>query len=131
MKSLLTEQEKQRIRSLHTNRKLNLLKEAGEFFDLEPIDLASLTTTSSTVAATASTCATAPELKTLADEGKFRTWVKATYPNNVVSGVKLSDKRWKNPPTVFCNKALGTLWAAIEPTSKESYGKLYLKTITT
>lgn len=36
MKSLLTEEEKLRIRSMHINEKHSLLKE-GEFFDLEPI----------------------------------------------------------------------------------------------
>ena len=66
------------------------------------------------------------ELKTLEDEGKFRTWVKTTYANNAVSGIKLSDPRWKNPPTKFCNNALGKLWKSIEPTTKQTYGQLYL-----
>lgn len=38
MKSLLTEEEKLRIRSMHINEKYSLLKEEGEFFDLEPLD---------------------------------------------------------------------------------------------
>jgi hypothetical protein len=38
MKSLLTEEEKLRIRSMHINEKFSLLKEEGEFFDLLPID---------------------------------------------------------------------------------------------
>ena len=134
MKSLISEQEKLRIRSMHINEKISLLKEAGgEFFDLEPIPLASAQQGGGTQQAgtttTVSTCAAAPELKSIADEGKFRTWVKATYANNAVSGIKLSDKRWKNPPTVFCNKALTNLWKSVEPTSKETYGQLYVKTL--
>jgi hypothetical protein len=134
MKSLISEQEKLRIRSMHINERISLLKEAGgEFFDLEPIPLGSAQqaggTQQANVTTTVSTCAAAPELKTIEDEGKFRTWVKSTYANNAVSGIKLSDKRWKNPPTVFCNKALGNLWKSIEPTSKETYGQLYVKTI--
>jgi len=133
MKSLISEQEKLRIRSMHINEKISLLKEEGEFFDLLPIDPASIKKDDGTPKPEeqkqVSTCAVAPELKTLVDEGKFRTWVKTTYPNNLVSGIKLSDKRWKNPPTVFCNKALGNLWKSIEPTSKETYGQLYVKTL--
>jgi hypothetical protein len=133
MKSLISEQEKLRIRSMHINEKISLLKEGGEFFDLDPIPLATFQQGSGTqqggTTTTVSTCAAAPELKSIADEGKFRTWVKATYANNAVSGIKLSDKRWKNPPTVFCNKALANLWKSIEPTSKETYGQLYVKTL--
>ena len=130
MKSLITEKEKLRIRSMHINEKFSLLKE-GEFFDLLPIDPSTIKTNDGTqqVSTQVSTCLKAPELKTLADEGKFRTWVKTTYPNNAVSGIKLSDTRWKNPPTKFCNTALGNLWTAKEPISKETYGQLYLKTI--
>jgi hypothetical protein len=133
MKSLISEQEKLRIRSMHINEKISLLKEGGEFFDLDPIPLGSAqqagVTQQAGTTTTVSTCAAAPELKTIEDEGKFRTWVKATYANNAVSGIKLSDKRWKNPPTVFCNKALANLWKSIEPVSKETYGQLYVKTI--
>ena len=133
MKSLISEQEKLRIRSMHINEKISLLKEGGEFFDLDPIPLETFQQGSGTqqdgTTTTVSTCAAAPELKSIADEGKFRTWVKATYANNAVSGIKLSDKRWKNPPTVFCNKALANLWKSIEPTSKETYGQLYVKTL--
>ena len=131
MKSLITEKEKLRIRSMHINEKFSLLKEQGEFFDLLPIDPSTIKTDDGTqqVSTQVSTCKAAPELKTLADEGKFRTWVKTTYPNNVVSGVKLSSPDWKNPPTKFCNTALGNLWKAKGPTSTETYGQLYLKTI--
>ena len=130
MKSLITEKEKLRIRSMHINEKFSLLKE-GEFFDLLPIDPSTIKKDDGTqqVNTQVSTCKSAPELKTLADEGKFRTWVKTTYPNNVVSGVKLSSPDWKNPPTKFCNNALGNLWTAKEPNSNETYGQLYLKTI--
>lgn len=38
MKSLLTEEEKLRIRSMHINEKYSLLKEDGQFFDLDPLD---------------------------------------------------------------------------------------------
>ena len=131
MKSLITEKEKLRIRSMHINEKFSLLKEQGEFFDLLPIDPSTIKKDDGTqqVNTQVSTCLKAPELKTLADEGKFRTWVKTTYPKNVVSGVKLSSPDWKNPPTKFCNNALGNLWTAKEPESKETYGQLYLKTI--
>lgn len=128
MKSLISEQEKLRIRSMHINEKYSLLKEEDQFDDLMPIPLETIKKDDGTpkVDGTVSTCAAAPELKTLADEGKFRTWVKTTYPNNAVSGIKLSDKRWKNPPTVFCNKALANLWKSVEPTSKQTYGQLYI-----
>jgi hypothetical protein len=126
MKSLITEKEKLRIRSMHTNEKFSLLKEGGEFFDLLPIDPSTIQTVSDEVNTEVSTCVAAPELKTLEDEGKFRTWVKTTYANNVVNGVKLSDPRWKNPPTKFCNNALGKLWKSVEPTTKQTYGQLYL-----
>jgi hypothetical protein len=132
MKSLISEQEKLRIRSMHINERISLLKEdASRFDDLEPIPLETVQQAGGTQQAagsstTVSTCAAAPELKTIEDEGKFRTWVKATYANNAVSGIKLSDKRWKNPPTVFCNKALANLWKSVEPTSKQTYGQLYL-----
>ena len=131
MKSLITEKEKLRIRSMHINEKFSLLKEQGEFFDLLPIDPSTIKIDDGTqqVSTQVSTCKAAPELKTLADEGKFRTWVKTTYPKNVVSGVKLSSPDWKNPPTKFCNTALGNLWKAKEPASTETYGQLYLKTI--
>jgi len=133
MKSLITEKEKLRIRSMHINEKFSLLKEQGEFFDLLPIDPSTIKKDDGTLKPEeqkqVSTCVAAPELKTLADEGKFRTWVKTTYPNNVVSGIKLSDTRWKNPPTVFCNKALANLWKSVELTTKQTYGQLYLKTI--
>ena len=126
MKSLITEKEKLRIRSMHINEKFSLLKEQGEFFDLSPIDPSTIQTVSDEVNTEVSTCVAAPELKTLEDEGKFRTWVKTTYANNAVSGIKLSDPRWKNPPTKFCNKALANLWKSVEPTTKQTYGQLYL-----
>ena len=134
MKSLISEQEKLRIRSMHINEKISLLKEDdGKFFDLLPIPLETAQQGGGTQQAgtttTVSTCVAAPELKTIEDEGKFRTWVKSTYANNAVSGIKLSDKRWKNPPTVFCNKALANLWKSIEPVSKKTYGQLYVDTL--
>ena len=124
MKSLITEKEKLRIRSMHTNEKFSLLKEDEGFFDL--LQIAPETIAPVDVTQQVSTCAAAPELKTLEDEGKFRTWVKTTYANNAVSGIKLSDPRWKNPPTKFCNNALGKLWKSIEPTTKQTYGQLYI-----
>jgi hypothetical protein len=124
MKSLITEEEKLRIRSMHINEKFLLLKEGEGFFDLMQIPTETIAPVDGTQQV--STCVAAPELKTLEDEGKFRTWVKTTYPNNVVSGVKLSNPKWKNPPTVFCNKALANLWKSVEPTTKQTYGQLYL-----
>ena len=124
MKSLITEKEKLRIRSMHINEKFSLLKEDEGFFDLVQIPPETIAPVDGTQQV--STCVAAPELKTLEDEGKFRTWVKTTYANNAVSGIKLSDPRWKNPPTKFCNNALGKLWKSIEPTTKQTYGQLYL-----
>lgn len=124
MKSLITEEEKLRIRSMHVNEKFSLLKEDEGFFDLLQIAPETIAPVDGTQQV--STCAAAPELKTLEDEGKFRTWVKTTYANNAVSGIKLSDPRWKNPPTKFCNNALGKLWKSIEPTTKQTYGQLYI-----
>ena len=124
MKSLITEEEKLRIRSMHINEKFSLLKEDEGFFDLLQIAPETIAPVDGTQQV--STCAAAPELKTLEDEGKFRTWVKTTYANNAVSGIKLSDPRWKNPPTKFCNNALGKLWKSIEPTTKQTYGQLYI-----
>ena len=130
MKSLITEKEKLRIRSMHNNEKFSLLKEQCEFFDLLPIPSTTIKKDDGTPKPEeqkqVSTCVAAPELKTLEDEGKFRTWVKTTYANNAVSGIKLSDPRWKNPPTKFCNKALANLWKSVEPTTKQTYGQLYL-----
>ena len=128
MKSLITEKEKLRIRSMHINEKFSLLKEQGEFFDLLPIDQSTIKKDDGTqqVSTQVSTCKAAPELKTLADEGKFRTWVKTTYPDVVVSGVKLGNSAWKNPPTVFCNSKLGILWKSVDPITKQTYGQLYL-----
>ena len=123
MKSLITEEEKLRIRSMHINEKFSLLKEDEGFFDLMQIPPETIAPLDSQQV---STCAAAPELKTLEDEGKFRTWVKTTYANNVVSKIKLSDPRWKNPPTKFCNKALANLCKSVEPTTKQTYGQLYL-----
>jgi hypothetical protein len=123
MKSLITEEEKLRIRSMHINEKFSLLKEDEGFFDLKQIAPETIAPLDSQQV---STCAAAPELKTLEDEGKFRTWVKTTYANNAVSGIKLSDPRWKNPPTKFCNNALGKLWKSIEPTTKQTYGQLFI-----
>ena len=109
---------------MHINEKFSLLKEDEGFFDL--LQIAPETIAPVDVTQQVSTCAAAPELKTLEDEGKFRTWVKTTYANNAVSGIKLSDPRWKNPPTKFCNNALGKLWKSIEPTTKQTYGQLYI-----
>ncbi len=131
MKSLISEEEKLRIRYMHINKKNSLLKEDNNpngFAGLLPIPSGAPVNTDINTN-TVGTCTGAPELKTLEDEGKFRTWVKTTYANNLVSGIKLSDKRWKNPPTVFCNKALSKLWKSIEPVSQKTYGQLYLQQI--
>ena len=128
MKSLITENEKQRIRLMHINQKHKLLKEQVQFDDLYEIDPSTIKIADGTqqVSTQVSTCKAAPELKTLADEGKFRTWVKTTYPDVVVSGVKLGNSAWKNPPTVFCNSKLGILWKSVDPITKQTYGQLYL-----
>jgi hypothetical protein len=73
MKSLLTEEEKLRIRSMHINEKYSLLKEDGGFDDLLPIDL----TTASTV-----TTVAADVPKTGTPEAKaFHDWMDANKEN--------------------------------------------------
>lgn len=73
MKSLLTEEEKLRIRSMHINEKYSLLKEEGAFFDLEPID-PTTPTTPTTVAVDVPKTGT-PEAKA------FHDWLDANKEN--------------------------------------------------
>jgi len=76
MKSLITEKEKLRIRSMHINEKFSLLKEQGEFFDLLPIDptTASIVTTPITAPADAPKTGT-PEAKA------FQDWMDVNHVN--------------------------------------------------
>lgn len=77
MKSLITENEKQRIRLMHINKKHSLLKEQGEFFDLLPIPP---TTVTDATAATTVTSTPADVPKTNTPEAKaFHDWMDANH----------------------------------------------------
>jgi hypothetical protein len=77
MKSLLTEKEKLRIRSMHINEKYSLLKEDNGFDDLLPIDPTVVTSTT-----TIATTVTAGVPKTGTPEAKaFHDWMDANKVN--------------------------------------------------
>ena len=79
MKSLISEQEKLRIRSMHINEKYSLLKEDGTFFDLDPIS--SVDATTPTTPTTPTTVA-ADVPKTGTPEAKaFHDWMDANKEN--------------------------------------------------
>jgi hypothetical protein len=87
MKSLITENEKQRIRLMHINQKHKLLKEQDQFDDLIPIDPTVVTSTT-TITATA-----ADVPKTGTPEAKaFHDWMDA---NKVNWNPSVPDKNWK------------------------------------
>ena len=77
MKSLITENEKQRIRLMHINQKHKLLKEQDQFDDLMPIDPTVVTSTT-----TIATTVTAGVPKTGTPEAKaFHDWMDANKVN--------------------------------------------------
>lgn len=78
MKSLITENEKQRIRLMHINQKHKLLKEQVQFDDLYEIDPTTATTVTTPIIAQAA--ADAP--KTGTPEAKaFQDWLDANKVN--------------------------------------------------
>ena len=85
MKSLITEKEKLRIRSMHINEKISLLKEDdGKFFDLLPIP--------PSTAEVASTRVTAGEPKTgTPDAIAFQKWVY-----DIKKDTSLSTSKFRN-----------------------------------
>jgi hypothetical protein len=88
MKSLITEEEKLRIRSMHINEKFSLLKEQGQFDDLLPIPDPSTVTTPITP-----TNAPADAPKTGTPEAKaFQDWMDA---NKVNWNPEDPTKNWK------------------------------------
>jgi hypothetical protein len=88
MKSLITENEKQRIRLMHINQKHKLLKEQTQFDDLLEIPPTDATIVKTPITATA---ADAP--KTGTPEAKaFQDWLDA---NKVNWNPSVPDKNWK------------------------------------
>jgi hypothetical protein len=88
MKSLITENEKQRIRLMHINQKHKLLKEQDQFDDLLEIPPTDATIVKTPITATA---ADAP--KTGTPEAKaFQDWLDA---NKVNWNPSVPDKNWK------------------------------------
>ena len=116
MKSLITEKEKLRIRSMHINEKFSLLKEQGEFFDLLPIP-------PSTSVEVASTPVTVGEPKTGTPEAKaFHDWLDANKENWNKTNQKLN---WEK-----LNK--GRSYGIFGPKSKAAWAKFkdeYTKTL--
>jgi hypothetical protein len=112
MKSLITEEEKLRIRSMHINEKYSLLKEEGGFDDLLPIDL---TTASTVKTATDVTTATADTPKSGTPEAKaFQDWLDVNKVNWNPSNPKLN---W-----IKLNKK-GKGYGTFGPRTKAAYEK--------
>jgi hypothetical protein len=119
MKSLITEKEKLRIRSMHINEKFSLLKEQGQFDDLEPIDL--------TVATTVTTPITAPAdvPKTGTPEAKaFHDWMDANKVNWNPENPKLNWKKTKGSKAYgVVGQKTNAAWAKF----KDEYTKTLVK----
>jgi hypothetical protein len=119
MKSLLTEKEKLRIRSMHINEKYLLLKEDDQFDDLMPIDPTVVTSTT-----TIATTVTAGEPKTGTPEAKaFQDWMDA---NKVNWNPSVPAQNWKK-----LNK--GKAYGVFGPKTKAAWAKFkdeYTKTLT-
>jgi hypothetical protein len=108
---LINEDERSRILGLHENRKH---QEWGILFE------EAVTTTSTTAApASAGSCASAPGLKSMDDEIKFRAFAKKNYGEETLdygpkTGTnKISWDGFVNTPKVFCNpnfQALGRVY---------------------
>lgn len=88
MKSLITEEEKLRIRSMHINERISLLKEDNGFDDLLPIPDPTTPTTPTTVAADVPKTGT-PEAKA------FHDWMDANHQNWNPDNPSLNWKRTK------------------------------------
>jgi len=118
MKSLITEEEKLRIRSMHINEKFSLLKEQGQFDDLFPIPDPSTVTTPITP-----TNAPADAPKTGTPEAKaFQDWMDA---NKVNWNPSVPAQNWKK-----LNK--GKAYGQFGPKSQAAWAKFkdeYTKTL--
>ena len=116
MKSLITEKEKLRIRSMHINEKFSLLKE-GEFFD----DLLEIPPTDATTPIIAPAAADAP--KTGTPEAKaFHDWMDV---NKVNWNPSVPAQNWKK-----LNKGKG--YGVFGPKSNAAWTKFkdeYTKTL--
>jgi hypothetical protein len=78
MKSLITENEKQRIRLMHINQKHKLLKEQTQFDDL--LEIPPTTDATAATAATTATSTPADVPKTNTPEAKaFHDWMDANH----------------------------------------------------
>jgi hypothetical protein len=114
MKSLITEEEKLRIRSMHINEKRSLLKEEG-FFDLLEIPI------NQTTIATTPITATADAPKTGTPEAKaFHDWMDANKVNWNPENPELNWKKTKGSKAygIVGNKTL-TAWNKF----KDEYNK--------
>lgn len=119
MKSLITEKEKLRIRSMHNNEKFSLLKEQGEFFDLLPIPSTTIKKDDGTI----ETTVTADAPKTGTPEAKaFQDWMDA---NKVNWNPSVPAQNWKK-----LNK--GKAYGQFGPKSQAAWAKFkdeYTKTL--
>jgi hypothetical protein len=118
MKSLLTEEEKLRIRSMHINEKFSLLKE--QFDDLMPIDPSVNATTAST-----ETTVAADVPKTGTPEAKaFHDWMDANKPNWNPDNPSLNWKKTKGSKAYgVVGKKTNAAWAKF----KDEYTKTLVK----
>ena len=120
MKSLITEKEKLRIRSMHINEKFSLLKEQGEFFDLLPIDPTTISTTPITPIT-----ATADAPKTNTPEAKaFQDWLDA---NKVNWNPSEPTKNWKKTKGTKAYGMVGDRTKAAWAKFKDEYTKTLVK----
>jgi len=119
MKSLITEKEKLRIRSMHINEKHSLLKEQGEFFDLLPIPSTNAST------ATIETTVTAGEPKTGTPEAKaFHDWMDA---NKVNWNPTVPSLNWKKTKGSKAYGVVGQKTKAAWAKFKDDYTKTLTK----
>jgi hypothetical protein len=119
MKSLITENEKQRIRLMHINQKHKLLKEQDQFDDLMPIDPTVVTSTT-TITATA-----ADVPKTGTPEAKaFHDWMDA---NKVNWNPSVPDKNWKKTKGSKAYGVVGDKTKAAWAKFKDEYTKTLVK----
>jgi len=117
MKSLITEREKLRIRSMHINEKFSLLKEGGEFFDLLPIDPGTIATTPIN--------ATADVPKTGTPEAKaFHDWLDANKVNWNPDNPSLN---WKKTKGSKAYGVVGNKTNAAWTKFKDEYTKTLVK----
>ena len=122
MKSLISEQEKLRIRSMHINEKISLLKEDdGKFFDLLPIPPS---TASVEVASTpVDLLAGLPKAKT-PEAYAFQDWLDA----NKVDWNRIEPtKNWKKTKGTKAYGMVGDRTKAAWAKFKDDYNKTLVK----